>query len=391
VIDTDISVRLLRELADAHTANAIDRIAETIPISKLDKPTRALVAQAIETARAQVAVIERLAAVSRRAHVEGRELRADIDRLTSSSFVARSPVMRAVLERALIVARHPTTVLLTGESGTGKEVLSREIHRHSPRARRPLLQINCGAIPSTLVESELFGHERGAFTGADRTHRGIFERAHGGTLLLDEIGDLPKAAQAKLLRVLQERRIRRVGGTDPIDVDVRVIAATHRPLAELVQQGEFREDLFYRINVFSIELPPLRERREDVPLLVNAILTEIAERLGIEPPGVPRSVMARLQAHAWPGNVRELANVLEAGVILATDGTLAVPPDFAVPSARGESAFDAAVRSAIEAALRATRGKIYGRDGAAARLGLKPGTLQSKMVKLGIARRRFVA
>jgi formate hydrogenlyase transcriptional activator len=240
VIDTDISVSLLKALADAHTAQAIDRVVESLSIAKLDGRTRAVVSQAIETARSHVAVIERLAALSRRAHVEGRELRADLDRLTSSSFVARSPAMRAVLERALVVARHPTTVLLTGESGTGKEVLSREIHRHSPRARRPLLQINCGAIPATLVESELFGHERGSFTGADRTHRGIFERADGGTLLLDEIGDLPKAAQAKLLRVLQERRIRRVGGTEPIDIDVRVIAATHRPLAALVEQGEFQ-------------------------------------------------------------------------------------------------------------------------------------------------------
>jgi formate hydrogenlyase transcriptional activator len=357
---------------------------------------RAALEQVIASATRHMTVVQRVASLSRRAHVEGRELRADLQRLgPHAEVVARSAAMREVLARAQLVAAHPTTVLITGESGSGKEVLAREIHRRSPRAHRSMLQLNCGAIPETLVESELFGHERGAFTGADRVHIGLFERAHRSTLFLDEVGELPLSAQVKLLRVLQERQVRRVGGAAQIDVDVRLIAATNRPLAAMVADGRFREDLYYRLDVFAIRVPPLRERRGDLAPLVTALLAQLSERLGLDPPPVTRTVLSRLDAHDWPGNVRELANVLETALILGNARALELPEDFTQRTTRRSKAapdrprFESAVREAIEESLRATRGKIYGSDGAAARLGLKPATLQSKMQKLGIRRHDF--
>ncbi|MDX2088427.1 MAG: sigma-54 dependent transcriptional regulator [Kofleriaceae bacterium] len=322
-------------------------------------------------------------------------MRANLERLGhQGDLVARSAAMRAAVTRAELVARHATTVLLLGESGSGKEVLAREIHRLSQRANRPIIQVNCGAMPDALVESELFGHERGAFTGADRTHVGAFERAHGGTLVLDEVGELPLSAQVKLLRVLQERHIRRVGGEAQIEVDVRLIAATNRPLAAMVEQGSFREDLYYRLDVFTVRVPSLRERRGDLGPLVAALVSELARKLGVEVPPIPRSVLKRLEAHDWPGNVRELMNVLETAMILGGGTALELPDEFprrSRPVADGaQGGFDAAVGNAIADALRRSRGKIYGRGGAAELLGLKPGTLQSKMRKLGIERTSFV-
>jgi formate hydrogenlyase transcriptional activator len=357
-----------------------------------DPGFQAALAQVIEAASAHLKVIERVASLSRRAHVKNRELKIDLERLGDpGTSVARSAAMRAARSRAQLVARHVTTVLLTGESGSGKEVLAREIHRQSPRAHRPMLVVNCGAIPEALVESELFGHERGAFTGADRAHTGVFERAHRGTLFLDEVGELPLAAQVKLLRLLQERQVRRVGGDAEIDVDVRVIAATHRSLEAMVENGTFREDLYYRLDVFSIAVPPLRERNGDLGPLVVALITELCGKLGMRAPTVSRSTMARLEAHDWPGNVRELMNLLETALILGEGRTLELPDEFPRRSGttRAVEDFNGAVRVAIEDALRRTRGKLYGSDGAAARLGLKPGTLQSKMRKLGIVRARF--
>jgi formate hydrogenlyase transcriptional activator len=357
---------------------------------------RSALAQVITTATRHMGVVQRVATLSRRAHVESRELRADLQRLEGSSeIVARSAAMRDALARAHLVAVHPTTVLLVGESGTGKEVLAREIHRRSPRAHRPMLQLNCGAIPEGLIESELFGHERGAFTSADRLHVGIFERAHRGTLFLDEVGELPLSAQVKLLRVLQERQIRRVGGSNVIDVDVRLIAATNRSLAGMVADSTFREDLYYRLDVFSIRVPALRERRGDLAPLVSSLVDQLSRKLGFPPPPVTRAVLAKLDAHDWPGNVRELMNVLEAALILGGGRSLELPEELASrarPKRKDESGrprFESAIREAIEQSLRATRGKIYGSDGAASRLGLKPGTLQSKMRKLGIRREDF--
>jgi formate hydrogenlyase transcriptional activator len=336
-------------------------------------------AQVIETARRQIETIERLAAVSRQSFAKGKELREAMAR-ADSELVARSSRMQGVLARVQLVARHPTTVLVTGESGTGKELVARELHRLSPRAHRPFLMLNCGAIPPELVESELFGHERGAFTGADRAHAGIFERANGGTLLLDELGDLPLAAQTKLLRVLQERTVRRVGGTHELPFDVRVIAATHRDL----RSGAFREDLYYRLAVFQIEVPPLRTRREDIAPLATALIAELAQKLGVPPTTLSTTDLVALESYDWPGNVRELRNVIETMLVI---GEL---PAFAHRTAlHANTSLDAATREAIEDALRTTRGKIYGASGAAARLGLPPATLQSKMKKLGIDRVAF--
>ena len=350
---------------------------------------RRLLTEIVRLGQRHLEVVQRVAAVSQRAHVANRALREDLDRAAPSALVARSSAMRGVLERVALVARHPTTVLITGESGTGKEVLAREVHRRSPRANRPMLHLNCGAIPEALVESELFGHERGAFTGADRARAGLFERAHRGTLLLDEVGELPLAAQVKLLRVLQERRVRRVGGSEEIELDVRLIAATNQPLGALVRDGRFRADLLYRLDVFAIAVPPLRERPEDLAALVSAIVGEHATRLGFPAPPIPRAALARLGAYAWPGNVRELVNVLEAALVLGGGHHLELPSDFAPARDAGLALFDAATRDTIEAALRATRGRLYGPAGAAARLGLRPTTLQSKMRRLGIDRARF--
>jgi formate hydrogenlyase transcriptional activator len=351
----------------------------------------------VQTAIRHMEIVQRVAKLSRRAHVESRELRADLERLEpSDQVVARSPAMREALHRAHLVAVHPTTVLVTGESGSGKEVVAREIHRRSSRAHRPMLHLNCAALPEQLVESELFGHERGAFTGADRLHVGLFERAHRGTLFLDEVGELSPAAQTKLLRALQERQIRRVGATADIEVDVRLIAATNRSLATMVANGAFREDLYFRLDVFAIRVPPLRERSGDFAPLVSALVGQIATKLGVATPPLTRAVLSQLQAHDWPGNVRELMNVLETALILGGGRSLELPAELARRVTRQASSltrprFEGAIRETIEESLRATRGKIYGSDGAAARLGLKPGTLQSKMRKLGIRRDDFVA
>jgi transcriptional regulator with GAF, ATPase, and Fis domain len=354
----------------------------------------AALGEVLAMAARHMTVVQRVASLSRRAHVASRELRADLQRLEpSGEIVSRSPAMRDAVARAHLVAVHPTTVLLLGESGTGKEVLAREIHRRSSLAHRPMLQLNCGAITETLIESELFGHERGAFTGADRMHVGLFERAHRGTLFLDEVGELSLSVQVKLLRVLQERQIRRVGGTTSIDVDVRLIAATNRSLVAMVNEGTFREDLYYRLAVFSIRVPSLRDRRGDFAPLVRALVGQLAQKLGIATPPVTRSILGRLEAHDWPGNVRELMNVLEAALILGGGHSLELPEEFAARSTRKSAPeaplFENAVRRAIEESLRAAGGKIYGDDGAAARLGLKPATLQSKMKKLGIRRDGF--
>jgi len=256
---------------------------------------------------------------------EREQLRREVARLKREvgevegfeGVVGKSEAMREVMELAMRVAPFPSTVLLTGESGSGKEAVARAVHRASPRRDRGFVAVNCGAIPENLLESELFGHEKGAFTGADRAREGVFEEADGGTLFLDEIGELSVQLQVKLLRVLQERTIRRVGGSGERPVDVRVLAATARDLVEQVKAGKFRDDLYYRINVVQIHLPPLRTRPEDVPLLAEHFLRRHAERLKVETPGLPRALLPVLAAYSWPGNVRELENVLERALILS--------------------------------------------------------------------------
>ena len=253
----------------------------------------------------------------------------------SDLVVCESRAMRDVLELASRVARHNTTVLITGDSGTGKEVLARAIHRMSPRSERSFTAINCAAIPAQLLESELFGHVRGAFTGATADRTGLFELAHEGTLLLDEIGDLPLDLQAKLLRVLEEGEIRRIGGRDARKVDVRVLAATAKPLEAAVERAEFRADLFYRLNVVRLHLPPLRERPEDIPALLTHFARQAATRLG-HPVSITPSALDALTHHSWPGNVRELRNAVERAAVLGTGGPLE-PRDFALGNGNGKS------------------------------------------------------
>jgi len=303
--------------------------------------------------------------------------------------VGESPALRRVLRLVETVATTDAAILIRGETGTGKELIAGLIHRLSARRGAPFVKFNCTAIPAGLLDSELFGHERGAFTGAIARRIGRFELAHNGTLLLDEIGDLPLELQPKLLRVLEAQEFERIGSTQTIRSDVRVIAATNRPLEELVEAGEFRADLFYRLNVFPIDLPPLRERAEDIPLLVRHFVMHHARKLGRRIDSIPADVMEMLLRHPWPGNIRELQHVLQRAVILSHGGSLQLPPLEApakttrTPAPQVET-FDDAVREHIVEVLRQTNGVVAGPRGAAARLGLKRTTLLSKMQKLGI-------
>jgi PAS domain S-box-containing protein len=312
--------------------------------------------------------------------------------------IGTSPKLTAVLDNVRRVAPTDAAVLITGETGTGKELVARAIHFTSKRKDKPLIKVNCAALPSGLVESELFGHEKGAFTGAITKQTGRFELADGGTIFLDEIGDLPADAQAKLLRVLQEREFDRVGGKAPIKVDVRVIAATNRDLLGAVREKKFREDLFYRLNVFPIQLPPLRERTEDIPLLVHFMVTKFATRIGKHIESVSKQAMERLLAYPWPGNVRELENILERAVILAPGTTLEIGPDILATAGLapgtaadamqrpGLGSLEDVQRNHILTVLERTDWVIDGPNGAARILELHPNTLRSRLKKLGISR-----
>lgn len=307
--------------------------------------------------------------------------------------VGNSPALRKVLDQIAIVAPTGSTVLLHGETGTGKELIARAIHSNSPRTDRTFVRLNCAAIPSGLVESELFGHERGAFTGALMQKRGRFELADHGTLFLDEIGDISLELQPKLLRALQEQEFERLGSAKTIHVDVRLIAATHRDLPTMIRNNQFREDLFYRLNVFPIEIPALRERREDIPLLVHYFVSRLAGRMQKRIKSIPKLAMEALTNAPWPGNVRELENFIERAVILSQGEELNIPISelkrSSVRSAAPVSTFHQAERQTIIDALKATSGRISGKDGAAERLGLKRTTLQNKMRRLGIQREDY--
>jgi formate hydrogenlyase transcriptional activator len=310
--------------------------------------------------------------------------------------VGRSPALRKVLDQVEIVAPTDSTVLLHGETGTGKELIARAIHNLSPRRERSYVRMNCAAIPSGLLESELFGHEKGAFTGALLQRKGRFELADGGSLFLDEIGDISLELQPKLLRAIQEQEFERLGSARTIQVNVRMIAATHRDLAAMIREQEFREDLFYRFNVFPIEIPPLRERREDIPLLVNHFVSKFAQRMAKEIRFISRNAMDVLTNAPWKGNVRELGNFMERCVILTQGNELNVPhlevKNYAgrtvVPVA---SSFREAERRVIIDALSDASGRIAGKGGAAERLGLKRTTLQNKMRRLSISRSDYSA
>ncbi len=308
----------------------------------------------------------------------------------SGELLGQSDPMKYLHFRIRQVAPSDTTVLILGETGTGKELVAEAIHTLGPRKDRPLVKVNCAALPPTLAESELFGHEKGAFTGSTGQRRGRFEMADGATLFLDEVGELAPELQAKLLRVLQDGTFERVGGDRTLKVDVRVIAATNRALSRDVAAGRFREDLWYRLNVFPISVPPLRQRKEDIPTLALAFVNRAAERLGRKAPEIPQSVILALQGRDWPGNVRELQNTIEQAVLVSEGGHLRLPdpPPAAVPApaASGTQSLEEVERRHILEVLEAAGWKLEGANGAAALLGLKPSTLRSRMQKLEIRR-----
>ena len=332
---------------------------------------------------------------------ENLALREEIDATSMfEEIVGTSAPLRLVLTDVSKVAPTDSTVLITGETGTGKELIARAIHKRSARAARAFVSVNCAAIPSSLIASELFGHERGAFTGAAQRRHGRFELADGGTIFLDEVGDLPAEIQVTLLRVLQEREFERVGGTHSIRVNVRVIAATNRDLTAAVADGSFRADLFYRLNVFPLEVPSLRGRRADIPVLVEYFTHRFAKRNGKTIRGVSKDTLSLLQAYEWPGNIRELQNVIERAVIVSDSDTLSLdsrwlpgrpaqPPKVQATVPSGTLA--AREKDAVEAALRESRGRVSGPFGAAAKLGVPSSTLESKIKALDIDKRRFKA
>ncbi len=351
---------------------------------------------------ANARAFEEIEFLKARLEEENTYLREEVSSaLGVGDIIGSSPGLRKVMQQIQLVAATEATVLVTGESGTGKELVARAIHDHSPRKDRALIKINCGAVPETLFESEFFGHVKGSFTGALKDKPGRFELADGGTLFLDEIGEVPLAMQAKLLRVLQEQEIERVGDTRTRKISVRIIAATNRDLKKEIEAGRFRQDLFYRLSVFPVEIPPLRERRDDIPHLAAHFVNQYARRMNRPAPRVMQGTMAQLTDHDWPGNVRELQNAVERAVILSQGGPLRF--EFAstvssdLPQSRAMSIEPTRLmtrdelkrqeRESIAAALQQSGGRIFGADGAAELLGMKPTTLASRIKTLGIKRK----
>ena len=336
--------------------------------------------------------------VSSRSGLEDKQLHSGLEMSAGDCFegiIGQSPAIQQVLEQVRIVAPTDSTVLLYGETGTGKELVARAIHKLSSRRGRNFVRMNCAAIPTGLLESELFGHEKGAFTGALIQRKGRFELADGGSLFLDEIGDIGLELQPKLLRAVQEQEFERLGSGKTIQVNVRIIAATHRDLGTMIREKTFREDLFYRLNVFPIEIPPLRERRADIPLLVHYFVSLQARRMQKNIASIPKHAMETLVNASWPGNVRELENFIERAVILTQGNELYVPIGelknvLQAPRSASTSTFQDAERQVIIDALRTASGRIAGKGGAAEHLGLKRTTLQHKISRLGITKANYL-
>jgi formate hydrogenlyase transcriptional activator len=318
-----------------------------------------------------------------------------VERSIYEEIVGSSGSLKKVLAEIEKVAQTDSTVLITGETGTGKELIAHAIHRRSPRSDRALVKVNCAALPAELIASELFGHEKGAFTGALQQRIGRFEAANGGTIFLDEIAELSPEIQVSLLRVLQEKEFERVGGNRTIKTDARVIVATNKDLWREVSEGRFRMDLFYRLNVFPVHVPPLRERANDIPVLVDYFATRLAARTGKKITQIDKRSLCAMQQYVWPGNIRELQNVIERCVILAdgevlrVDGSMLMQGAPSIATVPAVSGFESNRKSQIEAVLRETRGKVYGPGGAAARLGLPATTLDSQIRALSINKHQF--
>jgi transcriptional regulator with GAF, ATPase, and Fis domain len=342
--------------------------------------------------------VEELELLKEQLYRENLALRDEVDQVSMfEEIVGTSAALQGVLSRVLKVAPTDSTVLITGETGTGKELIARAIHKKSQRSQRAFVSVNCAALPLALISSELFGHEKGAFTGATQQRLGRFELASGGTLFLDEVGELPPEIQIALLRVLQEHEFERVGGNRSIKTNVRVIVATNRDLPAAIAAGTFREDLFYRLNVFPIEIPPLRDRREDIPILVQYFIDRYARKEGKNVGRVSRETVDLFQTYPWPGNIRELQNVIERSVIVSEGESFAVDESWlsrqplrTSPTKRQLRQRVAAEETqAIEAALADSRGRVFGPSGAAAKLGIARSTLESKIKTLKIDKTRF--
>jgi transcriptional regulator with GAF, ATPase, and Fis domain len=356
-------------------------------------------AEHLETRAALESAAQKLEFLREQLDKENLALRGEVDRVSMfEEIVGTSPSLQAVLSRVIKVAATDSTVLITGETGTGKELVARAIHRGSDRASRPFVGVNCAAIPRDLIASELFGHEKGAFTGASQQRLGRFELASGGTIFLDEVGELPVETQIALLRVLQEQGFERVGGSYQIRADVRVIAATNRDLQAAINVGSFRSDLFYRLDVFPINIPSLRERREDIPLLVEYFIDRYAQKASKHFRKVEKRTFHLLQSYPWPGNIRELQNIIERSVILCESDIFSIDESWLpLPPAATESKrhiglprrLESQEKNLIEEALKASCGRVSGPTGAAAKLGIPRSTLESKIKVLKIDKNRF--
>lgn len=343
-----------------------------------------------ETEHALRDALKQVSAMSEQLKDENTYLTAQLNEdWQDSGLVGKSHVFQAMLEQIKLVSPTDSTVLILGENGTGKELVARNLHRLSNRYKQPFIKVNCAAFTPSLLESELFGHEKGAFTGANERRKGRFELADNGTLFLDEIAELPLESQSKLLRVLQEREFERVGGSYTLTVDIRIIAATNRDLWQMVEQGHFRIDLYYRLNVFPIRVPALKERKEDIPLLSVNLVQQLNKRLGKQLKGLSKKAINQLQAYDWPGNIRELQNVLEREAILSKHAVinLTQPLNGQINSSVNPSlSLNCVVKQHIETVLDITNGKVSGPEGAAIRLGMPESTLRSKMKKLKITK-----
>jgi len=392
IVLPDNSIRYVRTIAHAITNDSgqvIEFVGTVIDVTEQRNARKAL-----EKA------FEEIKTLKDQLYKENIALREEIDKVSMfEDIVGTSPALQAVLSRLSKVAPTDSTVLVTGETGTGKELIARAIHKHSERSGQAFISVNCASIPSSLIASELFGHEKGAFTGAVQRRQGRFELAHSGTIFLDEVGELPAETQIALLRVLQERQFERVGGNRILSTDVRVIAATNRDLTAAIAAGTFRSDLFYRLNVFPIEVPPLRKRKEDIPMLVEYFVKRYAEKSGKRIRKIDLNTLERCQSYLWPGNIRELQNIVERSVILSSGDTFWIEETWLTSPLGARQEFPGPLpetlqnqeREIIEAALAECKGKVAGPRGAAAKLGIPRSTLDGKIKQLMIKKHKFIS